>query len=477
MKRLLIVSLQFCLISEAAAQQNWAAVPCSNVSGPTQFERMWVDSLHNEIILYSIWGFSVCNTNYRGIVAYNGSDFHNLDFGISTHRSGTSAAGDYVKGLITYGDKTLFGGGFLTVGSDTLKSKSLALWNGTKWDTFPKPVFRNDMNGNSGGGFFGFLKYNGKLWMYGAFDTIGGVVTKNLAAFDGNTFASVPAIPVNNPSPITEAIWYKNKLVVSGSFYDYPSFSFYRLAQFDGTSWSQVGGGLRGSLSACQTIAVYKDTLYIGGAFPQAAGNAGNYLMKWDGSQLSDAGFSDTFCGYGAIWKLLVFRNRLYAFGGFSCVSGQKAFGVAYYENGKWTVPKDSIEGNGIFDAVVYNDCIYIGGSFESINGDASIQKFAKLICPDFDATTGCISGLKEAQYKIDAKVFPNPSKNKIQIEFEQNIGIDKVSITNTLGQVLFVLFKPVPKQEIDLSHLPAGIYFLKVENKQAQGVFKVVKE
>ncbi len=36
---------------------------------------------------------------------------------------------------------------------------------------------------------------------------------------------------------------------------------------------------------------------------------------------------------------------------------------------------------------------------------------------------------------------------------------------------------KPVTKQEIDISSLPVGIYFLKAGNKQVQGVFKIVKE
>lgn len=30
---------------------------------------------------------------------------------------------------------------------------------------------------------------------------------------------------------------------------------------------------------------------------------------------------------------------------------------------------------------------------------------------------------------------------------------------------------------DIDVSHLPAGIYFIKAQNKQGYGVFKVVKE
>jgi hypothetical protein len=167
----------------------------------------------------------------------------------------------------------------------------------------------------------------------------------------------------------------------------------------------------------------------------------------------------------------------LYAFGGFTCAADQKAFGVAYYENGKWVVPQDSIEDGGIDDAVVYNDAIYVGGGFRSINGDTTIQKFARLICPDFDAASGCMSSLKETEKKLDLRIFPNPTENKISLEFEQSTAIDKITIVNTLGQEMYQLLKPAPRQVIDISNLPAGIYFIRAESKHGQGVFKIVKQ
>src|SRR6202000_256601 len=111
-------------------------------------------------------------------------------------------------------------------------AKSLALWNGTAWDTFPTHCFSNGLNG-SGGGFRGFLKYQGKLWMYGGFDTIGNTITKNIVAFDGNTFTPVPAIPVSDNSTVIKMIAYKNKLIAAGNWDNYPSALMWRLAQYD----------------------------------------------------------------------------------------------------------------------------------------------------------------------------------------------------------------------------------------------------
>jgi hypothetical protein len=464
------------MTGRTSAQQNWAGVPCTIMKANEFVDRMIVDSLHNEIILYSVNGDTICNTIYKGLFAYNGNSFHDLDRGLNTHEGGPGTSALYLRDCITYGNKTLFGGFFNSVGSTPLYAKSLALWNGAVWDTFPKHIFRNVPSDNTRGGFFGFTKWNGKLWMYGGFDTIGSTITKNLVAFDGNAFLPAPSIPVNNNAPIVKMIEYKNKLIAFGNFYDTPNFNYFRLAQFDGTSWLPVGTGVRGGVANVCDMKIYKDTLYIAGSWSKGAGNAGNYIMKWDGSQLLDAAFTPTFCSNGNIWSLIPFKNRLYAFGNFLCAANQKAFGVAYYENGAWTVPQDSIASWAITSAVLHNNSIYIAGGFKSINGDTTIQKFARLMCPDFDAASGCLSGLRENSVKGNVKVFPNPSYGKLNIEFN-GIVVEEMTFLNTLGQEVYKLFNPSQKQEIDISVLPAGIYFLIAENKLGQGMFKVLKE
>lgn len=476
MSRKLIISFFIISLMPIAAQQNWAAIPCSNMKSGVSINVLFVDSLHKELILGSLNGSTICNTSYKGLVAYNGSFFHDLDRGLDTHNPNVAGNGALALGCITYGSKTLFGGGFFSAGSNTLFSKSIALWDGSVWTGFPNQVFNNTPNWNSGGGFRGFLKYNGKLWMYGAFDTIGGTITKNITAYDGSNFLTVPSIPVDVHSSITKMVVYKNKLIATGNFYTSQSPFMWRLAQFDGANWAPMGVGVQGSIGGVGDMVEYKDTLYIAGSWSQSAGNVSNYIMKWDGTQLHDAGFG-SFCGWGGIRSLVPFKNRLYAFGNFNCAANQNAFGVAYYENGIWTVPQDSIGNNNIVCAVEYDGSIYIGGNFYSINGDTTIQKIAKLICPDFDAAAGCISGLNETPNKLNMNVFPNPANGKIWLDFEQSVSIDRVALLNTLGQELYKRANPQPKQELDISGLPAGIYFIKVESKQGQGVFKIVKE
>ncbi len=467
------------LLKQGAAQQNWAGVPCYHPKKTQNDDvyNMFLDSLHNQIILNSVYGYSACSTKYKGVFAYDGVNFRDLDYGLDAYNPTPYTAGDITLGCITYGNKTLFGGVFASVGSNTLYSEAIALWNGTMWDTFPKHCFRsNPARNNTVVGINGFTKANGKLWIYGGFDTIATVATKNIATFDGNNFAAIPSIPSDYDWYVTKMLSYKNKLYAIGNFITYTSTpAFKQVAMYDGTSWAPVGGGINGGLNSPRNMIIYNDTLYIAGTWGAGGGNVGNYIMKWDGTQLRDAGFTMPYYGYYGITSLAVYRNRLYLVGAFKNPAGLKNFGIAYYQNGSWTFPEDSVY--GMNSLVVFNNELYGGGSFKKINGDTSIRNFAKLLCPDFDAATGCLSGLKENRYKLDIKIFPNPSNGKINIEFEQNVSIEKLSITNTLGQQVYTLLIPEPKQEIDVSYLPSGVYFLKAENKQGHGMFKLIRE
>lgn len=474
--KLLIALIFNFIIKQLAAQQNWIApLPCYNPVFET-IDKMFVDSLHNEIILNSNAGFKACNVTYKGVFAYDGSNFHDLDLGLDVFTTNQSTGGTKTMASITYGNKTLFGGAFYSVGSDTLYSKSIALWNGNVWDTFPKRCFSNKVNG-SGGSIWGFLKNGGQLWMYGAFDTIGGIVAKNICSFDGNTFTS-RSIPVPDAFNynVRKIIEFKNKLIAIGDFYN-STFTISRVAIYDGTNWASLGNGIKGSLSFIHDMIVFRDTLYIAGTWPQSSGNPSNYIMKWDGSQLRDAGFGSQYSVSNTINQLLVYRDRLYAFGGFTHAANQKAYGVAYYQDGKWTVPQDSIGNYGIRYAVVYNDAIYVAGAFKGINNDTTIKNFAKLRCPDFDAANSCLSGVKEnLRYSLEINVFPNPSNTILMIECG-SVTAANITIVNSLGQIVLQKNTIEIKQELDVSHLKPGLYFLEVEAGLKKGRIKFLKE
>ena len=97
-------------------------------------------------------------------------------------------------------------------------------------------------------------------------------------------------------------------------------------------------------------------------------------------------------------------------------------------------------------------------------------SNFIKL---DFTATYVGIPDIKADNICI----YPNPTSGKLTIE-NGELEIEKIEIYDVVGQLLYQINKSTNKQinneiSIDISHLAAGIYFLKIDNRMA----KFVKE
>ena len=88
-------------------------------------------------------------------------------------------------------------------------------------------------------------------------------------------------------------------------------------------------------------------------------------------------------------------------------------------------------------------------------------------------------------KYESDILVSPNPAKNQIIISYKnpliqtESIGIRPISIYNILGEcVIKTSSKPqASNPQIDVSDLPAGVYFVVINsgNEIKRGMF--VKE
>ncbi|MDO8998425.1 MAG: T9SS type A sorting domain-containing protein [Bacteroidota bacterium] len=85
------------------------------------------------------------------------------------------------------------------------------------------------------------------------------------------------------------------------------------------------------------------------------------------------------------------------------------------------------------------------------------------------------------SNYSIENVVisaYPNPIKNKLNIELTDSKPINaRINISNSLGQIIYKIDNVNSKQEIDLSFLASGIYYLKVQSNSEQKAFKIIKE
>ncbi len=108
-----------------------------------------------------------------------------------------------------------------------------------------------------------------------------------------------------------------------------------------------------------------------------------------------------------------------------------------------------------------------------------------------YDNATGCNSpeevldsceanGVNIDEQLIAEKVliYPNPTQSSITIELPtQPSKNTALTISNTNGQQLITQPISEPQTEIDISHLPAGIYIIKVWNDEDVMIQKVIKQ
>ncbi|TAL58649.1 MAG: T9SS type A sorting domain-containing protein [Bacteroidetes bacterium] len=128
-----------------------------------------------------------------------------------------------------------------------------------------------------------------------------------------------------------------------------------------------------------------------------------------------------------------------------------------------------------------------LGGSFGA---------FAQITCPEihftYDASgnrikrqlviTNCNEEKKaqpqEPEVVIPANVYPNPCKDKINIDFDSKEGAveTKVELMDVNGRIVCTYTSSSLQNQIDVTPYPAGNYLLKVIRGKDQRTFNVSK-
>jgi len=87
--------------------------------------------------------------------------------------------------------------------------------------------------------------------------------------------------------------------------------------------------------------------------------------------------------------------------------------------------------------------------------------------------------GIVETLHASSVQVYPNPTTGELRIE-NGELRIESVDIFDIYGKKLYLSTRPLvhlSTATIDISHLPAGIYFVKIHTENGVVTKKVVKE
>jgi len=153
---------------------------------------------------------------------------------------------------------------------------------------------------------------------------------------------------------------YNNKFYAGGYFNINKQDSIYGIAVLSDTAWlSLEPGGVYTTCGAAngrwvKSLAVYNNELYVSGEKYDNAGNwLGVYVDKWDGTNW-------TAVATGILgWDMIVFNNELYV----ADLGGQ----IFKWNGTSWS--NFVIANGGLRSLAVYNNDLYVTGTFDTING------------------------------------------------------------------------------------------------------------
>lgn len=94
-----------------------------------------------------------------------------------------------------------------------------------------------------------------------------------------------------------------------------------------------------------------------------------------------------------------------------------------------------------------------------------------------FEANPSSNVSLTELTQTTDWILYPNPSANEINVEWDPTISVDKISVLNTSGKELISESISNPsKHSLDIGTLAKGVYFVRLEAGNSTSIRKFIK-
>lgn len=379
--------------------------------------------------------------------------------GISWDSLGHGVAQGLVHSIEYYNGEVYVGGGFSYACTgmawpnvNVPNSGKITKWNGAQWLSVDSVL-------SSYGYKVLSLQYKNDLYIGGDFVNIpaNNGNAKSIVRYNGSTTDNMQGGVDYGMNEVRAMAVWNGDLYVAGGFYKAGSISCGNIAKWNGTQWSTVGSGVNGSIMS-MVIDTNTNSLYVAGLFDSAGTVPVHSVAKWDGTNWSAVGIPPQwYYGFSAIG---LFKNEIYVAGAALNNSPYDSL-LIKWDGTKWSV-LPGIVGGGIYAMQVYKGNFYIGGIFNidttTVNGIACYGDS----CPGTPITLTLPYGVNELHSnKLKFKVYPNPAKNNITIETEEN-KIFIVRITNSIGQKVSEE-KFQKKIEVDISSFRKGLFLVEV--------------
>lgn len=278
-----------------------------------------------------------------------------------------------VYALAVAGSEVYVGGYFAMAtnsGGVVVEANSIAKWDGNSWTALGTGLAYDWY----GGTVRALAVAGSNVYAGGWFSAAGSRTAKNIAKWDGSSWASVGSGSGMNNSVYGLAL-AGSDLYAGGTFTAAGDSAASCIAKWNGSNWTALGSGMN---SAVLALAVAGSDVYAAGNFTMAGGLAAHYIAKWDGSSWSALGSG---LSGGGVLALAMCGGDLYAGGNFNVAGGKSANGMAKWDGTNWTAlglgPSGGASWPSVSALAVSGGNVYAAGYF-STTGGSPVNDVAK---------------------------------------------------------------------------------------------------
>ncbi len=334
---------------------SWSSLGVLNGTG--------VRAISNAGSIYLCGGFSLASNNIANHIArWDGAGWNGVT---AKPANGTST---FVQGLSMGSDGLYMGGLFTAVGATN--ASCVARFDGTNWNplgdgiTAPIP--------NSALTVLAVKAVNTQVYAGGRFSAAGGVLSTNIAFWDGFNWNAMGSGVDSSVAAIESS---GSDIYVGGGFtnaYFFPGFGLTvnGIARWDGSSWWNLGNGVSGG--GVNAICASGGNIYAGGSFTNADGNPANRIAVWNGSSWSSLGTGTQNGVSSTVDAIAVDGTDVYVGGIFTNAGTTVVHGIAKWNGGTWSALGQGVFRNGTASVLALaksGPYLYAAGTFTNIGG------------------------------------------------------------------------------------------------------------
>jgi hypothetical protein len=444
--------------------QKWDSIP-GRVGDP---RILYSDTINN--YMYTAGTFNtVGGKHMQGIARWNGVKWDSLGYGIDglSYYTGNSSPQSPFT-ITNYQGKLYVGGVFSSLGN--VKSPCLGTWDGFAWDSLPIQPFKGNLSSNDG--VLTSAVINNKLYIGGWFDTIAGKPgIIGIAQWDGINWGSLNFPNLKDFYYVSTICEYKGSIYVGGNFCNTVGDTNSSILRWDGAIWHSVGGGIQGLSVHINSMVVYKGELYVAGYFFKKDGNIGDDIQRWNGTNWKGVGGG--VGGYGQIFQLMIYNDKLYALGSYDKIGGIPTAYIAEWDSIKWCSLGSTFD-NVITGGCIYNDSLYICGGFKKID-NTPIYQIAKWMGGNYVDSCGVdptsVNDIITDNERVE--VYPNPSTGIFTIKLSNSKSEIKniIELYNMFGEKVLTQNMNSTSTQIDLSDKADGVYLYRLISSSGNDV------